>query len=473
MKTLFFLLLLPSLSFGADVRLAWTANTEPDLAGYRPYWGMTSGNYTSQAQVGLQTNYTVTGLTEGTWYFALSAFDTSGNESGKSIEIAVVIPPSPPPPPPGPVPTGGVTAYAFDDGSGSIAVDAWNGNPATLISGPIWGAGKYGGGIVFDGVNDFVSAVDNSTLDLGSTGTIEAWVKLDTLGRWHGVISKGTANSDSAHNYALEINAGNQVQCVIGTGSSSRVLVGPTLPANTFKHLACSWDGATFRQFIDGALTVSMSQAMTPVGNSAPLSIGQFGGNSDRLDGTVDEVRIFNVARTQAEIQSDMMTALAAVPPAPACSDGLDNDSDGLIDLSDPGCVDASDTDEFNAPPAVACNDGIDNDTDGLIDMNDPGCSVATDTDEFNEPLPPAPALSVSKTVSRCSFVLSAPPPDGLGGWTARFYRGGTTAVGNADSSAPFSRTVELTIGTYDFSVVFSKSGQTSVTYPTVNQSCP
>lgn len=456
----------------ADVQLSWTANTEPDLAGYRPYWGQAPGNYTNQAQVGLQTNYTVSGLTEGTWYFALSAFDTSGNESVKSIEVAVVIPPGPPPPPPPPIETGAVSAYAFDDTSGSVATDLWGANQLSL-NGPTWGSGKYAGGLVFDGVSDYASATDNASLDLGSTGTIEAWVKVNTLNRWHGVISKGTANSDSAHNYALEINAANLIQCVIGTGSSARVLVGPTMPANTFKHLACTWDGTTFTQYIDGALTASMSQALTPVGNSAALSIGEFGGSSDRLDGTIDEVRIFNVARTQAQIQADLATALTAAPPTPACLDGADNDSDGLIDLADPGCLDSADTDEFNAPPPVACNDGIDNDSDGLIDLADPGCTAATDTDEFNDPLPPPPSLSVEKTVSRCSFVLSAPPPDALGGWTARFYRGGSTAVGNADSTPPFSRTVELTVGSYSFTVVFSKSGQASVTYPAVAATCP
>lgn len=73
-----------------------------------------------------------------------------------------------------------------------------------------------------------------------------------------------------------------------------------------------------------------------------------------------------------------------------ACSDGVDNDGDGLVDLSDPGCTDAQDSDEFNevTPPPAACSDGSDNDGDGLADLSDPGCTDASDTDEFNEPLP-------------------------------------------------------------------------------------
>ncbi len=38
-------------------------------------------------------------------------------------------------------------------------------------------------------------------------------------------------------------------------------------------------------------------------------------------------------------------------PPAAACADGVDNDGDGLVDLADPGCTDATDTDETDSPP--------------------------------------------------------------------------------------------------------------------------
>ncbi|MFH0712653.1 MAG: hypothetical protein V2A55_02270 [Candidatus Jorgensenbacteria bacterium] len=86
------------------------------------------------------------------------------------------------------------------------------------------------------------------------------------------------------------------------------------------------------------------------------------------------------------EVQT--VTADYLVPPddkKPACSDGADNDSDGFIDLADPGCVDASDNSEVDPSSKPACSDGIDNDGDKLIDYgNDPGCTSAGDTDETN-----------------------------------------------------------------------------------------
>ena len=76
------------------------------------------------------------------------------------------------------------------------------------------------------------------------------------------------------------------------------------------------------------------------------------------------------------------------------CADGKDNDGDGLVDAADPGChtdgnannpasYDASDNDETNGgggtkgtggENGTECSDGKDNDGDGLIDANDPGC---------------------------------------------------------------------------------------------------
>lgn len=88
-----------------------------------------------------------------------------------------------------------------------------------------------------------------------------------------------------------------------------------------------------------------------------------------------------------------------AAAPLPQCSDGIDNDADALIDAADPGChtdFNASNSSSYApsgnneaAAPAPQCSDGIDNDGDGKIDNADPGCSNSSDNDETN-PLTPA-----------------------------------------------------------------------------------
>ena len=69
--------------------LSWTADTEPDLAGYKVYIGTQSGLYNPPITLGTGITYTATNLASGkTYYFCVSAFDTAGNEGPCSTEVS-------------------------------------------------------------------------------------------------------------------------------------------------------------------------------------------------------------------------------------------------------------------------------------------------------------------------------------------------------------------------------------------------
>ena len=75
----------------ANATVSWNANTESDLAGYRIYVGTRSGSYgfVGPFEVTKSTSFTVPNLPLGaTYFFAVSAFDKSGNESAKSAEVS-------------------------------------------------------------------------------------------------------------------------------------------------------------------------------------------------------------------------------------------------------------------------------------------------------------------------------------------------------------------------------------------------
>ena len=87
-----FLLSVPSFLFAGSVQLRWQANSESDLQSYNVYYGTKTRNYAPPIPVDNSTSYTLSGLDEGaTYFFAVSAVDTSGNESGYSEEIAKTI----------------------------------------------------------------------------------------------------------------------------------------------------------------------------------------------------------------------------------------------------------------------------------------------------------------------------------------------------------------------------------------------
>ena len=86
------LMLFVSLLKAGNATVSWDPNSEPDLAGYKIYYGKSSGNYQSQVYVGNVTWHRLTGMEEGQqYYFAVTALDFSGNESNFSVEVEIVI----------------------------------------------------------------------------------------------------------------------------------------------------------------------------------------------------------------------------------------------------------------------------------------------------------------------------------------------------------------------------------------------
>jgi hypothetical protein len=78
-------------SLAAQVSLAWDANTETNLAGYRVHIGQASRAYDTVIDVGKVTSYTVSGLLDGrVYYFAVTAYDTAGAQSVFSEEVTAM-----------------------------------------------------------------------------------------------------------------------------------------------------------------------------------------------------------------------------------------------------------------------------------------------------------------------------------------------------------------------------------------------
>ena len=85
-------LLVPAAHAG-QVTVAWDANPEPEVAGYKIYYGTTAGNYTSSLDAGNATSILISGLQDGaTYFFSAVAYDASNNESGFSNEITYAVP---------------------------------------------------------------------------------------------------------------------------------------------------------------------------------------------------------------------------------------------------------------------------------------------------------------------------------------------------------------------------------------------
>ena len=79
------------MSYNGQTRLAWDANSESDLAGYKVYSGVTPRVYSANVST-TDLFKVVTGLDNGlTWYHAVTAYDQTGNESTFSAEVSKLV----------------------------------------------------------------------------------------------------------------------------------------------------------------------------------------------------------------------------------------------------------------------------------------------------------------------------------------------------------------------------------------------
>ncbi len=202
-----------------------------------------------------------------------------------------------------------VAAYGFNEGSGATVTDtSGNGNNGT-ISGATWTtSGKDGNALVFNGANALVTINNSTTLQLSAAMTLEAWVNPGVVSNaWRDVIYKGNDN------YFLEGGSGNgSVPVVGGTFGGSDVVLNGTgaLPANTWTYLAATYDGTTTRLYVNGVQVASQAQTGAIATSTNPLQIGGDSLYGQFFQGTIDEVRIYNVALTAAQIQTDMNTPI-------------------------------------------------------------------------------------------------------------------------------------------------------------------
>ncbi len=217
-----------------------------------------------------------------------------------------------------PAPSGLVAAYAFNEASGTSVVDTSGNN----LTGTITGAtrvpgGKFGGGLSFNGTSNLVTVNSAAPLNLTTGMTLEAWVNPTTLGTaWRNVLIKERTNGEIYNLYANTDTAGPVIYTALASAPNSptSTSTGVRLTANTWAHLAATYDGAALRLYVNGTQVATRAQSGGLVTSTGALRIG---GNSiwgEYFAGLIDDVRIYNRALTAAEIQTDMITPVGSAP---------------------------------------------------------------------------------------------------------------------------------------------------------------
>ena len=274
--------------------VTWTANGESDLAGYDLYRSLTSpvattGTPLNGGDLLRTTTFSDSGLVNGTAYhYALVAVDGSGNRSG-AAETTVTLT----------VPNRGLT---FNGTNQYVTFGAAPGLNASTFTLETWFRWTGGGGGTSTGSGGIANAIP--------------------------LITKGRAEAETPANvnmdYFLGIDATTGVLVAdfedSATGLNHPVSGLTTISPNAWHHAAVTYDGTTWRLYLDGVLDVRETEgAFSPEATSIQhaalaTAMTSSGVAAGFFAGSLDEARIWNVARTGSQIRAAKDSPLGGTP---------------------------------------------------------------------------------------------------------------------------------------------------------------
>lgn len=171
----------------------------------------------------------------------------------------------------------------------------------------------------FDGTNDKVGVLDSPELNPQTALTIEAWINAEEWQSsiWAGVIvSKQGTNPDKG--YCLSGGENGRVEFTVSINEAwSSVATPQLLGTNAWYHIAGVYNGTQMKMYINGVLQSTEDVVGEPTpGTGVVVNIGENPTWPGRFwNGKLDEIRIWSVARTEAEIQANMSIELAGTEP--------------------------------------------------------------------------------------------------------------------------------------------------------------
>jgi len=172
------------------------------------------------------------------------------------------------------------------------------------------GGSNSGGAYTFNGSTQYMNSTTSAGLPTGSIATVEAWINRNASqadGSYNGIVSWGPrACSGTSMLFSIQ----NTGRLSMATWCNDFVPgTGPIVPASTWTHVALVLNGTSVTFYINGQIAQTGTLSSTPAIQAAAaqaFNIGSTDNPGRYFGGSIDNVRIWSVARSQSEIQNDM-----------------------------------------------------------------------------------------------------------------------------------------------------------------------
>lgn len=221
--------------------------------------------------------------------------------------------------------TEAVVHYRFDSCDGTTPNAMGTGLDATLdgdaycaaedaLSDALGAAWSSGTSLVCDGDGDFAEVPDEPALNPPSF-TVSAWIYSEDFGECPSdctVASKGSTDSPALGWWLYVRSSGFWALSISGDGLET-VVLGPTLDSGTWHHLAATFDGVTATIYRNGAQIASKAVDHGLTYGTEPLSIGALPNRHYDFYGNIEEVILWNYAKSADEV-AELYESYTAAP---------------------------------------------------------------------------------------------------------------------------------------------------------------
>ena len=194
--------------------------------------------------------------------------------------------------------TGLKAYYQLNDIKGTVVQDKTTNNNDGVIDGG--SGGPIGNVLSLNGVTQYFSVVDTAELDVTSNFTLETWINLNTISGRQRILDKNLDYGFGVDNGKLLFTA-NGTQDLLATNAH--------VSAGEWTHVAVVFDSNQDANFyVNGALVQTVAGSTAIDVSNRTMDIGQLGfsGNTEEINGFMDNVRIWNDVRTAAELADGM-----------------------------------------------------------------------------------------------------------------------------------------------------------------------
>ncbi|MBU4331600.1 LamG domain-containing protein, partial [Patescibacteria group bacterium] len=168
--------------------------------------------------------------------------------------------------------------------------------------------GKIGGGCEFDGVDDYVNAGNGASLGFTSSFTVGGWMKIKDTNP-NALVAKDWGVGSARGWYFATVQTTNQLRFLVSSDGTTISFLTTTnsFNLNEWYHLTGVYDALaqTLKVYVNGVKwdgTITGTVPVSIYNSSLNVTIGASGGYAN---GSIDDVRIYNYARTASQIAED------------------------------------------------------------------------------------------------------------------------------------------------------------------------